>query len=423
MLSAFAAALACVALFTVDLSAQQRPNQDRPQTQQQRGPQPAPQRQQPPPARPTPRPNAVLPSAQTLDTPARQAIIIDLQTGAVLYEKNADERMAPSSMSKLLTVYVAFQRIREGRLRLSDELPVSERAQRMGGSKMFVQAGTTIRVEDLLRGIIVQSGNDACVVLAEALANTEEAFAETLNETARRIGLTASQFRNSSGWPEPEHYSTARDLSILARRMIEDFPEYYTLHAERAFAYNGIRQENRNPLLGRFQGADGIKTGHTEAGGYGLAASAIRGGRRIVMIVNGLPSMRVRAEESERLMDWAFREYENVTLFRAGSEIDRAGVWMGAEQRIAMVTERDIIVSIPRRARAQMRVTANFDQPVQAPIARGQEIGRIAVSAPGVETSTYPLVAGADVDRLGLFGRMTTSVGHLLWGGRRQQPQ
>jgi D-alanyl-D-alanine carboxypeptidase (penicillin-binding protein 5/6) len=425
ILTALAAAtVTCAVLLSAtEPSAQQRQNNDRPQSQPQRGAPPAPQRQQAPPARPTARPNAVLPSAQTLDTLARQAIIVDMQTGAVLYEKNADDRMAPSSMSKLLTVYIVLQRIREGRLRLSDELPVSERAQRMGGSKMFVQAGTTIRVEDLLRGVIVQSGNDACVVFAEGLASSEEAFADLLNETARRIGLTASQFRNSSGWPEPEHYSTARDLAVLARRLIEDFPEYYTLHAERAFVYNGIRQENRNPLLGRFQGADGIKTGHTEAGGYGLAASALRGGRRIVMIVNGLQSMRARAEEAERLMDWAFREYENVTLFRAGSEIDRAGVWMGAEPRIPMITQRDIIVSVPRRARAQMRVTANFEQPVRAPIARGQEIGRLTVSAPGIEPTSHPLVAATDVDRLGLVGRMTTSVGHLLWGGSRQPSQ
>lgn len=403
---------------------QQQQRQDRPQSQPQRGTQQPPaQRQQPQPARPAARPNAVLPSAQTLETPARQAIIVDVQSGAVLYEKNADERMAPSSMSKILTVYVALQRIREGRLRLSDELPVSERAQRMGGSKMFVQAGTTVRVEDLLRGIVVQSGNDACVVLAEALANSEEAFAEILNETGRRLGLTASNFRNASGWPEPEHYSTARDLAILGRRLIEDFPEYYTLNSERAFSYNNIRQENRNPLLGRFAGADGIKTGHTDAGGYGLAASAIRNGRRIVMIINGMQSMRARAEEAERLMDWAFREYENVTLFRIGTEVDRANVWMGTETRVPLMTDRDIIVSIPRRARSQMRVAASFEQPVRAPIARGQEIGRLNVSAPGIETMSYALIAGTDVDRQGLVGRFGTSVSHLLWGGRRQQSQ
>jgi D-alanyl-D-alanine carboxypeptidase (penicillin-binding protein 5/6) len=353
------------------------------------------------------------------ETTARQAILVDFQTGAVMFDRASTDRMPPSSMTKMLTLYVIFEALREGRLSMSDELPVSQRAWRMEGSRMFVNVDTRVKVEDLLRGVIVQSGNDACVVFAEGLSGSEEAFAEVMNATAHRIGLTASNFRNSSGLPDPDHYSTARDLATLARRLITDFPEYYALFSERSFTYNNITQANRDPLLGRSPGADGIKTGHTDAGGYGLTASAIRDGRRVILVINGLGSMRARAEESERLIDWAFREYANYTLFRAGAEVERANVWMGQSADVAMVASQDIVVTLPRRTRPQLRVTAVYDQPVRAPVRQGQEIGRLLVNAPGIDPADLPLVAGADVERLGAMGRVSVQIGQLLWGARR----
>ncbi|MBL8836000.1 MAG: D-alanyl-D-alanine carboxypeptidase [Alphaproteobacteria bacterium] len=393
---------------------QQRQQQQRPQ--QQRANQPnRPRAQQPAPQASQPQAN---PGA--VETTARQAILIDFQTSATMFERAADERMAPSSMTKLLTLYVVFQALREGRLQMSDEMPVSERAWRMQGSKMFVMVGTRVRVDDLLRGVIVQSGNDACIVLAEGLSGSEEAFAEVMNETARRLGMANSNFRNSSGWPDVDHYSTARDLAILARHLIADFPDHYPLFNERVFAYNGITQPNRNPLIGRTPGADGLKTGHTEAAGYGLTASAIREGRRVILVVNGLASMRARAEESERLMDWAFREYANYTLLRAGAVLERADVWMGQTADVPLTVGQDLIVTLPRRSRPQMRVTAVFDQPVRAPIQQGQEIGRVLINTPGMEPVDLPLIAGADVARLGTAGRVSATIGHMIWGSARR---
>jgi D-alanyl-D-alanine carboxypeptidase (penicillin-binding protein 5/6) len=396
---------------------ERQPQRAQPQRQQQR-----PQGRRPPqPAQPPPQQQAQQATPGSgAETTARQAVLIDFQTNAIMLDRASTERMAPSSMTKMLTLYVIFEALREGRLSLTDELPVSERAWRMQGSKMFVLVGTRVKVEDLLRGVIVQSGNDACIVFAEALSGSEEAFAEVMSATARRIGMTNSNFRNSSGWPDDEHYSTARDLATLARRLITDFPEYYPLFSERSFTYNGIAQANRDPLLGRSPGADGLKTGHTEAGGYGLTASAIRDGRRVILVVNGLATMRARAEESERLIDWAFREYANYTLFRAGAEVERADVWMGESSDVAMVAPQDIVVTLPRRARPQLRVSAVYDQPVRAPIRQGQDIGRLIVNAPGIEPAELPLVAGAGVERLGPVGRAAAQIGHLLWGARRQ---
>lgn len=350
------------------------------------------------------------------DTIARQAILVDADTGAVLLEKNADERMPPSSMSKLMTAYVVFDQLKQGRLQLTQEMPVSERAWRMGGSKMFVQLGTMIPVEALIRGMIVQSGNDACVVLAEGIAGSEQQFAELLNTTGRRIGLNNSNFRNATGWPDPEHRMTARDLSILARRIIQDFPEYYRYYNERSFTWNGISQDNRNPLLARVAGADGLKTGHTEEAGYGLTGSVKRNDRRLILVFNGLPSMRARSEESERLMEWAFREFENVVLFRASETIEDVPVWLGDRASVPLVGGRDVVLSLPRVWRNRLQVKLRYDAPLPAPIARGQEIGRMEVSGQGVPAMTVPLIAGADVARLGLLPRIPAVIGRWVFG-------
>lgn len=364
--------------------------------------------------------------SQTLQTTARQAVIIDYQTGAVLFEKNADERMPPSSMSKIMTAYMVFKEVKEGRLQLTDEFTVSEKAWRIQGSKMFVPLGGKVKVDDLLRGMIIQSGNDACIVLAEGIAGSEQAFAERMNEEAKKIGLTGSNFRNASGWPDPDHYMTTRDLAILGIRLIQEFPEHYKYYAEKDFTYGvddkgtPIKQGNRNPLLYKNTGADGIKTGHTEAAGYGLTASAVREGRRIVMVLNGMPSMKNRAEESERLLDWAYREFGTYQIAKAGQVMDKADVWLGEQESVQLVAAQDVFVTMPRRVRQQMKVTASFDAPVPAPVKKGTEVGKIVVTAPGMDPVEAPLVAETDVNKLGFTGRIAASLSHFLWGSGKK---
>jgi serine-type D-Ala-D-Ala carboxypeptidase (penicillin-binding protein 5/6) len=380
------------------------------------------QRQAPPPAqpgrRPPPRPEGTPVSTPVgnVDVLARQALIVDFETGATLLDKNADDRMPPSSMSKLMTMYVVFERLKQGRLQMDQMLPVSERAWRMGGSKMFVDLGQQVRVEDLIRGVIVQSGNDACIVLAEAISGSEQQFAELLNETGRRIGLMNSNFRNSTGWPDPEHRMTARDLATLARRLITDFPDYYRFYSERSFRFSNISQDNRNPLLARVPGADGLKTGHTEEAGYGLTGSAIRDGRRVILVINGLVSMRARAEESERLMEWAFREFEAVTLFRAQDTVQDVPVYLGERRTVPMVGGRDITLTLPRRWRDRLEVRVRYQAPLTAPVMRGQTIGELQVAGQGVPTLSVPLVAGADVEKLGLLPRIPAVIGRWVSG-------
>jgi D-alanyl-D-alanine carboxypeptidase (penicillin-binding protein 5/6) len=358
----------------------------------------------------------------TPETTARQAIILDFKTSKVLFEKNADQRMPPSSMSKIMTAYMAFKALKENRLQLDSMLPVSQKAWRIQGSKMFVMVGTQVKVEDLIRGMIIQSGNDACIVLAEGLAGSEEAFAEQMNIEARRIGLTGSNFRNSSGWPDPDHYMTSRDLAILAKRLIADFPEYYKYYSEIDFTYGvdekgkPIKQGNRNPLLYKNVGADGIKTGHTDDAGYGLTASAARDGRRVIGVFNGWQSMRIRAEESERMMEWAFREWGTYALFKKGDSIDKADIWLGTKPSVQLLAPQDIDLTIPRRLRPQLKVVASFESPIAAPVAAGQEIGRLVVTAPGLDTIEIPLVSDSGVERLGLAGRMNAALAYLLWG-------
>ncbi|MDO9708631.1 D-alanyl-D-alanine carboxypeptidase family protein [Paracraurococcus lichenis] len=350
------------------------------------------------------------------ETIARQALIIDADTDAVLLEKNADERMPPSSMSKLMTMYVVFDMLKKGRLQLDQQLPVSERAWRMGGSKMFVQIGNQVPVEALMRGVIVQSGNDACVVFAEAISGSEQQFAELLNQTAKEIGLTDSTFRNATGWPDPEHRMTCRDLARLARRLISDFPEYYRIYNERSFTWNNISQENRNPTLARVPGADGLKTGHTEEAGYGLTASAKRGDRRLILVFNGLPSMKARAEESERLLEWGFREFENVVLFRASDVVEEVPVHLGSSRTVPLVGGKDMVVTLPRNWRNRLQARLRYETPVVAPVLKGQELGRLEVSGQGVPTLSLPLLAGADVDRLGLIPRIPAVIGSWIAG-------
>lgn len=353
-----------------------------------------------------------------MSTVAKQAFLIDYDTGTVLFEKNADERMPTSSMSKTLTAYMIFQAIKNGQITLDSKFPVSERAWRMQGSKMFVELGKEIRVEDLLRGVIVQSGNDATVVLAEGLSGTEGAFADALNKKAAELGMKNSHFMNASGWPDPEHYSTARDLAILGRALVHDHAEYYKYYSEKEFTYNNIKQGNRNPLLYRGIGADGIKTGHTEDAGYGLMGSATQNGRRVILVINGLPDMQVRADESARLIEWGLRGFENRTLFKAGNTIEQMPVLLGLQSSVPLVIESDVMVTLPRAALSDVKATVKYEGPLKAPVKKGQVVGTVEVSIPGSEPRSYALVTSADVAELGFFKKAMAKMKYRFGGAQ-----
>ena len=351
------------------------------------------------------------------ETLAKQLVLTDGATGMVLAEKNADQPMYPASMSKMMTLYIAFERLASGRIAMQDEFTVSRKAWRMKGSRMFVEVGSKVSVADLLRGIIVQSGNDASVVLAEGLAGSEEAFADLMNRKAAELGLRGSRFVNATGWPHPDHVTTAHDLAELARRIIADFPQYYPMFAEKTYTYNDIRQGNRNPLLYRYDSADGLKTGHTEASGYGLVASAERHGQRLILVVNGLSGVNVRAREAERWLDYGFREFKSYVLFEAGQTVDEFDVWLGEAETVPLVVDRDVAVVMSRKARAGMVVKIMADGPVSAPVERGTVVAKLVVSAPDLAAREWPLMAGATDDSLGGFGRLGAAIHELIWGG------
>ncbi|HLJ21617.1 MAG TPA: D-alanyl-D-alanine carboxypeptidase family protein [Stellaceae bacterium] len=353
-----------------------------------------------------------------IDTQARNAIIVDYETGAVLLDKGADQRMPPASMSKIMTAYLVYEALKEGHLSLDDYLPVSEKAWRTQGSKMFVPYPGRVKVEDLVRGMIIQSGNDACIVLAEGLAGSEEAFVDQMNEKAKQLGLNNSHFANVDGLPDPNEYVTARDLALLARRLIVDFPEYYHYDSEKDFTYNGIKQGNRNPLLYKDLGADGMKTGHTDEAGYSLTASAVRDGRRVIMVLGGLPTGKARQQESERLLEWAFREYNDFRLLKAGDVVDQADVWLGSEAKVPVTVEKDLVVTLPRAARRSMKATVHYDSAIKAPITKGQTVGKLTITADGVDPVERPLIANQSVAKLGPIERIAVAAGYLVWGKR-----
>lgn len=353
-----------------------------------------------------------------METDAKQAVVIEFSTGAILYQKDADTVMYPASMTKIMTVYLLFERLKNGSLSLEDTFRVSERAWRKGGSKMFVKVGDRVSVEDLIRGIIVQSGNDATIVVAEGVGGSENAFADLMTEKARDLGMSQSTFRNASGWPDPDHVTSARDLATLAERLIRDFPEYYHYYSELSFTYNKIKQSNRNPLLYKNMGADGLKTGHTEASGYGLTASALRNGRRLIVVANGFDSVKARAAGSERLIDWGFRNWNNYELFTGGEKVADAQVWLGDAASVPIIIKQPLVITIPRKSRDKLKVTVTYDNPMPAPITAGAQVAKLVVTAPDVETIEIPLYAGAGVGQLGPVGRLGEAFRYLVWGGK-----
>ena len=351
-----------------------------------------------------------------LETPAKQVILVDYDTGNILFEKNADERMFPSSMSKIMTIYNVFQALKDGSLQLKDNFRVSRKAWKKCGSKMFLRAGSRVNVEDLIRGVIVQSGNDASIVLAEGLSGSEGAFSDSLNENAKKLGMDSSNFLNASGWPDPEHYTTARDLSKVTIATIQNFPKYYHFYSQKTFTYAGIKQNNRNPALYKDIGADGLKTGHTAAAGYGLAASAIRNGRRLVLILNGLKTSRQRSLESERILDWGYRVFSNYKIFKPRQIVTHAKVWMGDKSRVGLVLDKGLVMSLRKNIVDKINIKAVFNEHVPAPISKGDQLGKLLVSVPGKNQLEIPMYASQGVTKLGWFYRIGAAISYILWG-------
>jgi serine-type D-Ala-D-Ala carboxypeptidase (penicillin-binding protein 5/6) len=377
-------------------------------------------------ATPAPKPGAAPPAAAKVEalppsqigigTLAKQAFMVDPQTSTVLLFKDADKPMHPSSMAKMMTIYILFEELAAGRVKLDTRFRVSERARNMGGSRMFVELGSEVAVEDLIKGMIVLSGNDACVVVAEGLSGNEDSFAERMTKRGRELGMTGTVFKNASGWPVDGQWTTARDLAVVAWRTIEDFPKYYRYYSETNWTYNNIKQDNRNRLLKITAGTDGLKTGHTEEGGFGQATSAVRDGRRLIMVVNGLGSMAERAQESARLMEWGFRESANTTVFRAGDTVVEAPVWLGAQDKVPLVVANPVQITAPTGQSVTPRVVARFDGPLAAPIVKGTKVGSAVVTLPDGREIDYPLEAGADVARRGVVGRVAAMIQHYLFG-------
>lgn len=359
-------------------------------------------------------------------TTAPFAYMMSADTGAVLYDKNGTETMAPSSMAKMMTTYVVFDMIRKGTAKLTDQITVSPetwRAWNNRGSTMFLSPNQSVSVEDLLHGVVTLSGNDACVVLGEGLAGTEQAFVDVMNQTARRLGMTGSHFTNTTGWPDEAQYVTARDMAILGYRTIRDFPDLYRdFYGLSSYSHGQtmggkpIVQGNRNPLLYRVPGSDGLKTGHTEAGGYGLTGSTLRNGQRLIIVLNGLTSMQERADESAKFMEWGLRTFQTVKLFRKGAIVETAPVWLGAEKTVPLTVARDAAFTTSRVARSNMKVSVRYTGPIPAPIKAGQHVADLVVAAPGQQPLTIPLVAARGVEKAGVFGRIMAGFRNTLFG-------
>lgn len=357
------------------------------------------------------------PSKLSLGTTAKQALMIDYITGVVLLEKNADELMFPSSMTKIMTAYLVFQKLKEGHIQMDTAFPVSERAWRMSGSKMFVPLNAMVKVEDLLKGIIIQSGNDACIVMAEGLSGSEEIFAQKMTHVAREMGALQTTFKNASGWPDPEHHTTARDLAIIAHRLITDYPEFYSLFGVKEYVYNNIRQWNRNPLLYKNIGCDGIKTGFTESGGYGIVASVVQGQRRLLLVVNGLSSEQERASEVLKLMTWGMQTFNNYSLFKPGEMVDTIPVSLGKENSVSATVLEEVIITLPILSRKGLKVEVHYNNPVAAPIEKNAVLGKMIVYLPSQEQPLeIPLVAAVSVDRAGFLKKIRDSMSYLIWG-------
>lgn len=355
-------------------------------------------------------------AANAIETAAKQALVVDYETGSVLFDKNADDQIHPASMTKLMTLYILFDQLKQGKLKLDDTFRVSQTAWARGESdesNMFLPLDSTVRIEDLIRGIAIQSGNDACKVVAEGIAGSEEAFVKLMNKKAQEIGLLHSHFENSDGLESPGHLMTARDILTLAEHIYADFPEYYHYFGEKEFTFNNIKQGNRNPLLYKDIGVDGLKTGHLTVSGFGLVASAKQGDRRIFMVAHGMTSMQNRSDEATKLIEWAFQSFQNVKLAKAGDALEQAPVWYGDADAVALTVAKDLVVTLPKGNQEEIQAKAVFQGPVQAPVAAGQQLGKLVITSSS-GTTEVPLVAAAAVDRVGIFGHIIATLKYLV---------
>lgn len=359
-----------------------------------------------------------------IETKAQYAYIIDHATGTELLNKNADVQMGPSSMTKLMTLYILFSQLQEGRISLDTKWPISETAWRKGGSKMYVKEGDKVTVEELIKGIVVASGNDACIVVAEALAGSEEAFAEEMNIIGKEIGLTGSNFRNATGWPDDEHVMTARDLVTLAVRLYEDFPDYYHYFNEESFAYNKIKQNNRNKLIFKDIGVDGLKTGFTNKAGYGIVVSAQRDGRRVFMAINGLTSVKERLQEAERLVLRSFSDYKKLTLYTPHEDVLSVPIWGGLDDEVMLTSKEEVSIIVQNRLSRREKVTlsVNYQHPVFPTHPKGAEIGELAVNIGDHQTKRFPLITATDVPPKEFLGSAMEKLKFVLMGYEGQKP-
>ncbi len=342
--------------------------------------------------------------------------LMDTNTGRVLVEKNADMQLPPASMTKMMTSYIVSSEIERGSINPDDLVTISVKAWKKGGSKMFVREGTRVSVKDLLRGVIIQSGNDASIALAEHIAGSEAAFADIMNQQAALLGMTNTVFKNATGWPAEGHISSVHDLAILGRALIKDFPEHYKLYSEKYFTYNGINQPNRNKLLFTDKSVDGIKTGHTEEAGFGLTASSERDGMRLISVVTGTRSESARAAESQKLLSYGFRYYYTHKLYNKGDVVNTAVVWKGQQEELQIGLPKDIYLTVPRGSENDLQATVHIDEVIQAPIVQGQELGNIVVVLDDEELLNVPVVALASIEEAGIFSRMLDSI-QLFFGG------
>ncbi len=359
--------------------------------------------------------------AQEFATKAKQAIVMDYDSGSVLFQKNADELMPPASMAKLMTMEVVFDALKRGQLNYDSPFTISEDAWRRGGSEsggssMFAKLGSDVRLEDLIRGVIIQSGNDASMAIAEGMAGSEVGFAGLMNERARKIGLSKSKFRNSTGLPHPEQLVTARDLAVLARHLVKTYPEQYKIYAEPAFTWNKIRQRNRNPILGKVDGADGLKTGYTEASGYGFVGSAMQDGRRIIVVLNGMSSVKERAAESVKLLRWSFRAFQAIDLFAANEIVGEATLYGGSRSGVPLKAEGALRIFVPIGFRDRLKADIVFTGPIRAPVEAGAQIAKLQVLVDGKISQETPLFAAEDVGVGSVSQRAMDAMKELIVG-------
>ena len=361
----------------------------------------------------------VLGDASAFETKAKAAYVFDMTTGTILVSKNADTPLPPASMSKLMTLYVAFEFIKAGQLKLDERVPVSKHAQSYGGSTMFLTTRDRVLVEDLLRGIIVLSGNDACAVIAETLSpdGTEAGFAQLMTQRAKQMGMTNSVFKNSNGWPATGHQMSMRDLALLTERLILDFPDFYPMFSQREFLFDGrapANRLNRNPLLGLGVGADGLKTGHTQEAGYGLVGSAKQGDRRLIFVFSGLTSTAERAREAEAIVNWAFRQFSVKSFGQKDAKIAVAPVWNGSSSNVGLALSKNLKVLVPVLRDTSVEFVIEYESPIPAPVRAGQEIGKLIITAGNMDAVTVPLLANTSVPVGGFFSRLITAGQSLL---------